>query len=42
MQFKKDPNMKYTDMCIYVDLHMSKLNDPDCPEEIQNTIYNYL
>lgn len=42
MQFKKDPNMRYVDMCIFIDGHMGQLNDPDCPEEIQNTIYNYL
>ena len=42
MQWRKDANMKYTDMCIFIDQHVSQLNDPDCPPELANTIYNYL
>ena len=34
--------MKYTEMCIFIDQHVSQLNDPDCPPELANTIYNYL
>ena len=42
MQWRKDANMKYTDMCIFIDQHVSQLNDPNCPPELANTIYNYL
>lgn len=42
MQWKKDPDMKYTDMCIFIDKNVAQLNEPDCPDELKNTIYNYL
>jgi len=42
MIFKKPENLRYVDMCIYVDKNVPQLLDPDCPTEIQDTIYNYL
>lgn len=42
MKWRKDANMKYTEMCIFIDQHVSQLNDPNCPPELANTIYNYL
>lgn len=34
--------MRYVDMCIYIDEHVPRLLEPDCPVEIQENIYNYL
>lgn len=34
--------MKYTDLCVYIDLHAPKLANPGEYPEIENTIYNYL
>lgn len=42
MLWKKPADLKYTDLCIYIDEHVPQLLDPDCPDEIPNTIYNYL
>lgn len=42
MKWKKDEDMKYTDMCIFIDANVGMLIDPDCPEELADTIYKYL
>lgn len=42
MQWKKDPNMKYTDMCIYIDAHITDIINPGENPEIEDKIYNYL
>lgn len=46
MQWRKDANMKYTEMCIFIDKNVPRLIDPEeNPQEIkalENKIYNYL
>ena len=42
MLWKKPANMKYTDMCIYIDENVEKIKNPGEYPEIENTIYNYL
>lgn len=42
MLFKKPSNLKFTDLCIYIDEHTPKLVTPGEYPEIENTIYNYL
>lgn len=42
MIWKKPANMKYTDMCIYIDENVHKIKNPGENPEIENTIYNYL
>lgn len=42
MQWKKDPNMKYTDLCIYIDKNVEKIAEPGANPVVENTIYNYL
>lgn len=42
MQWKKDPSLKYTDLCIYIDKNIEKLRNPGEYPEVENTIYNYL
>lgn len=42
MLWKKPANMKYTDMCIYIDENVPKLVNPGEYPDIENTIYNYL
>ena len=40
--FQKDPKMKYTDLCIYIDANMSKVvNNGEFPD-IENKIVEYL
>ena len=41
MQWKKDANLKYTDMCIYIDENIPNIVGGKHPE-IENTVYNYL
>lgn len=40
--WKKDPKLKYTDLCIYIDENIPKLANPGEYPEVENTIYNYL
>lgn len=40
--WKKDPKLKYTDLCIYIDENIPKLAEPGKYPEIENKIYNYL
>lgn len=42
MLFKKPQNLRYTDMCIYIDENVPKIVSPGEHPEIENTIYNYL
>ena len=42
MQWKKDPDKKYTDLCIYVDAHISDIANPGEHPDIENTVYNYI
>lgn len=42
MLWKKDPGMKYTDMCIYIDENMSKLAVLGEYPDVEDKIYNYL
>lgn len=42
MLWKKPSNMKYTDMCIYIDENVPKITNPGEYPDIENTIYNYL
>lgn len=42
MLWKKPANMKYTDMCIYIDQNVPKIVNPGEHPDIENTIYNYL
>lgn len=42
MIFKKPANMKYTDMCIFIDENAPKIANPGENPELENTIYNYL
>jgi len=42
MQWKKDPNLKYTDLCIYIDENIKNIVNPGEHPDIENTVYNYL
>lgn len=42
MLYKKPVNLKYTDLCIYIDANMEKLRNPGEFPDVEETIYNYL
>ncbi len=42
MLWKKPANMKYTDMCIFIDQNVPKIVNPGEFPELENAIYNYL
>ena len=42
MLWKKPANLKYTDLCIYIDENVPKIVNPGEFPDIENTIYNYL
>lgn len=42
MLWKKPNDLKYTDLCIYIDENVPKIINPGEFPEIENTIYNYL
>lgn len=42
MIWKKPADLKYTDLCIYIDENVPKIVVPGEYPEIENTIYNYL
>lgn len=42
MQWKKDPDLKYTDLCIYIDKNIPNIAVPGENPDIENTVYNYL
>lgn len=41
MQYKKDPELRYVDLCIFVDQNIPNIVDGQHPD-IENTVYNYL
>lgn len=40
--WKKDPKLKYTDLCIFVDQNIPKIAEAGAYPEIENQVYNYL
>lgn len=42
MLYKKPSNLKFTDLCIYIDQNVPKIAIPDEYPEIEATVYNYL
>lgn len=42
MLWKKPNDLKYTDLCIYIDENVPKIVNPGEFPEIENTVYNYL
>lgn len=40
--WKKDPKLKYTDLCIFIDENIPKIATPGEYPEIENQVYNYL
>ena len=42
MLWKKPSDMKYTEMCIFIDENVPKIVNPGENPELENTIYNYL
>lgn len=42
MLWKKPNDLKYTDLCIYIDENVPKILNPGENPDIENTIYNYL
>ena len=42
MQWKKDANLKYTDLCIFIDENIQKIVNPGENPDLENKIYNYL
>lgn len=42
MIYKKPPNLKYTDLCVYIDQNVPKIVNHGEYPEIEETVYNYL
>lgn len=42
MLFKKPANLKYTELCIFIDENVPKIINPGENPDLENTIYNYL
>lgn len=42
MLWKKPANMKFTDLCIFIDQNVPNIVNPGENPELENTIYNYL
>lgn len=42
IMWRKPDNLKYTDLCIYIDAHSAELVDADVNDEVPNLIYNYI
>ena len=42
MLFKKPSNLRYTELCMFVDQNVPKIVNPGENPELENTIYNYL
>jgi hypothetical protein len=40
--WKKDPKLKYTDLCIFIDQNIPKIAEAGAYPEIENQVYNYL
>ena len=42
IMWRKPDNLKYTDLCIYIDAHSDEIVDADPEDEVPNLIYNYI
>lgn len=42
MLYKKPQNLRYTELCIYIDENVPKIAEPGVYPEIESTVYNYL
>lgn len=42
IMWRKPDNLKYTDLCIYIDAHSAEIVDADPEDEVPNLIYNYI
>lgn len=42
LMWRKPDNLKYTDLCIYIDAHSAEIVDSDPEDEVPNLIYNYI
>ena len=42
MLWKKPNDLKYTDLCIFIDANVPKIVNPGENPELENIIYNYL
>lgn len=42
MIYHKPAEVKYTDLCIYIDKNLEKIKTPGENPEVEETIYNYL
>lgn len=42
MLWKKEPNMRYVDMCIYIDAHVPDIAEAGKNPEVEDKVYNYL
>lgn len=42
MQWKKPNDMRYTEMCMYIDENIPKIADAGKYPEIEAKVYNYL
>ena len=42
MLWRKEANMKYTDMCIFIDQNVPNIINPGENPDLENKIYNYL
>ncbi len=42
MQWKKPAELKYTQLCMYVDEHIPDIANPGAHPDIEDTVYNYL
>ena len=40
--WKKDPKLKYTDLCIYIDENIPKIAEAGAYPDVENKVYNYL
>ena len=40
--WKKDPKLKYTDLCIYIDENIPKIAEASAYPDVENKVYNYL
>ena len=38
MQWKKDPDKKYTDLCVYIDAHIPDIANSGEHPDIENTV----
>ena len=41
MQWRKPADMRYTELCIFIDQNIAKIVNPGENPELENKIYNY-